>query len=632
MNKNKKIILTILTFICFLCNLSSAQGIEPISIIQKPTDKPKDKPIMLNTSGAKTCYIPTFRPDGGYIAILNCDDQGNKPARYDVFQRISYNINNVWVCLTAPEDVTNGKVTWDYIYLSPCSINDKNQRWIFKDNAFYTGDGQFRIKNTDWLYITKDKTDKNNHTLDSSMKDWINTIATPGNLSMITSIAWDLVTPSSMNRYYIGDNQSWDYYVNLYYNPENGHIATYDSGSGSLYCMYSEINGYDWNWVSWKECADALTKKDNPAYWDVSFTNKGGGIIKDYQGNLLRVTRYGSNWGVPYTAKPSFLKNDTNHSPTSLFVVSKDLQDWVLYTNGNLGETLEYCPAPGGKKNLLEKKIKRSLPPSFVLNDAWIKRLWEIATSADGSEEAIFICGFCLLHSYQMIAELQEYHIQGPLGAGGYFFDTAQDVNAFISFSNRFPLLRERLEALFHIEEMPLLPGESRQTRTRRLAWMASTLMLPQYNWSPSSIRTTDQEIRNLIQELFDAPIGTLWLGLSELTNQHGLGTQYHAQPLLRYGNGIVILPTNVPGFSLEQYQTFIDPYTNVQEVFHALSDLRTLLTFTAVEIGNLYENPVTRGISQRNCTGSGEDRRGSRMFPSSSLINQCTGGRCALQ
>ncbi|EMO66015.1 hypothetical protein LEP1GSC132_0735 [Leptospira kirschneri str. 200803703] len=41
----------------------------------------------------------------------------------------------------------------------------------------------------------------------------------------------------------------------------------------------------------------------------------------------------------------------------------------------------------------------------------------------------------------QMLAELQEYHSQGPLQSGGYFFDTAPDTNPFISFRQRYPEL-----------------------------------------------------------------------------------------------------------------------------------------------------------------------------------------------
>ncbi|WP_000641134.1 DUF1561 family protein, partial [Leptospira interrogans] len=94
-------------------------------------------------------------------------------------------------------------------------------------------------------------------------------------------------------------------------------LAQYNPVSGSLYCMYSQVGSYNWNWVTWALCSDAPISKDNPAYWNVYLTTKEGGMIMDYQGNALRVTRYGPNWGVAYAAKLSYLKKDTTYNPTS---------------------------------------------------------------------------------------------------------------------------------------------------------------------------------------------------------------------------------------------------------------------------------------------------------------------------
>ncbi|EPG51109.1 hypothetical protein LEP1GSC049_1750 [Leptospira kirschneri serovar Cynopteri str. 3522 CT] len=78
------------------------------SIAQKPTDQPKDKPINIVTHDGKTyCYSPVFTKGEGYVWIEKCGDKTAK-ARYDVFQRISYNINNTWLCITAPETVIKG--------------------------------------------------------------------------------------------------------------------------------------------------------------------------------------------------------------------------------------------------------------------------------------------------------------------------------------------------------------------------------------------------------------------------------------------------------------------------------------------------------------------------------------------
>ncbi|EQA82120.1 hypothetical protein LEP1GSC193_2782, partial [Leptospira alstonii serovar Pingchang str. 80-412] len=98
------------------------------------------------------------------------------------------------------EGVIKGETTWDYVNLRPCVINEPRQRWILKDNSFWTADGFYRLKDTNWYgYISRNSKDYYNHTLDSSMDDWAKTVATPGNISVKTFIAWNL----GNDRYFI---------------------------------------------------------------------------------------------------------------------------------------------------------------------------------------------------------------------------------------------------------------------------------------------------------------------------------------------------------------------------------------------------------------------------------------------
>ncbi|EMM99626.1 DUF1561 family protein, partial [Leptospira noguchii] len=98
------------------------------SIVQKPTDPPKDKPIQVVVSdGGKFCYGPLFSGGESYIQIQQCWEQHVKNARYDVFQRISYYINDTWLCITAPWKVIHAEEPWDYVNLRPCTINDPQQ-------------------------------------------------------------------------------------------------------------------------------------------------------------------------------------------------------------------------------------------------------------------------------------------------------------------------------------------------------------------------------------------------------------------------------------------------------------------------------------------------------------------------
>ncbi|EKR64615.1 MULTISPECIES: DUF1561 domain-containing protein [Leptospira] len=615
-------------------NSISSSGI-PGSIVQKPTDKPNDKPIkIIAHNGKNYCYSPMFGSNESYIQLQGCGDKTPK-ARYDVFQRISYYINNTWLCVTTPEKVIKGETNWDYVNLRPCTINDPQQRWIVKNNAFWTADGRYQLKDVHWLaYISKTSGDYYNHTLDSTMNDWVKTVATPGNVSIQTSIAWDSnwgdgVWNNMAGRYFIRSGGSDRNTTPIYYNPENGHLAQFNPANGLLSCMYSKVGKYNWNWVYWAPCSDApVTSKENSAYWNIYFETQEGGTITDYQGNILRVTKAGPHWGVAYTVKPSYLNVDTTHSPTSLFFVDKDLLNWVRYTTGNLGNTEQYCPA-GNKKSHAHKRVKRNLPSDFQLTDDWIRRFYDIARSATYESarpgyrpQQVGVCGVCLLHSFQMLAELQEYHSQRPLQSGGYFFDTAPDRDPFISFSRRY---RELYRLLTNVPA-------TYANRGRVLAYASTMIMMPQYEWESSAPMTTRPEMLSHIRSLINSPPGSIWLVL--MRRQRANGTiSGHAVPVIRTSEGLVAIRTNTPTTSFNDYRSSLIPRTNPEEI---LADLegpgRTMLVLTTIQPVGAYESVFGLMVSNRDCTGEGEDRRGSGRYPISSLVNQCSGGRCTLQ
>ncbi|EMN41414.1 PF07598 family protein [Leptospira interrogans str. L0996] len=457
------------------------------------------------------------------------------------------------------------------------------------------------------------------------MNDWIKTVATPGNISIQTSIAWDLQTTEGQERYFIRRGSSNKNTTPLYYNPESGHLAQYDPISGSLYCMYSQVDDNQWNWVTWTLCSDTPISKNNPAFWNVSLETDQGGIITDYKGNLLRVTRYGSNWGVAYAAKPDFVKTDTKNSPTSLFVVDKSLLDWTRYTYSNLGKTDQYCPA-GNHGSIIHRRVKRTLPPDFQLTEEWIQRLYAIARSTTRQTQHSGICGVCLLQTFQMLAELQEYHSQRPLSAGGYFFDTAPNTDPFISFRQRYPLLDNTLTDAINIF------GPSYNT-TWLLTLAYAITMLPQYEWTLSNTFNTRPEILSYISSLINSPPGSIWLGILRWRRPDGTFIG-HSVPILRTSQGLVVIPTNVSSSrTLENFRQSLIPSTDPNHIITNLERPNVTLTrFTTIELGGLYQNTFDFLISNNNCTGEGEDRRGTGNYPSSTSVNQCSGdGRCAL-
>ncbi|OOV40283.1 hypothetical protein B1J93_18340 [Leptospira kirschneri serovar Pomona] len=591
----------------------------PGSIIQRPTDKPKDKPIKIVIhDGGTFCYAPVFSGGKSYIQIEQCGEQEVSNARYDVFQRISYYINNTWLCITVPESVIKGETNWDYVNLQPCTINDPLQRWIVKDNSFWTADEHYRLKDYNWYaYISKNSGDYYDHTLDSSMDDWVKTVATPGNISILTSISWKL----GNDRYFIRSGSSDKNTTPIYYNPESGHLAQYNPVSGLLSCMYSQVNSYNWNWVKWSLCSDAPISKNNPAYWNVYLETEEGGMITDYQGNALRVTRYGSNWGVAYAAKLSYLKKDTTNSPTSLFFVDRDLLNWVRYTASNLGKTEQYCPA--GKKENYNIRIKRTLPSGFQLTEEWIRRLYDIAISTPFTSQGQIhgICGVCLLHAFQMLAELQEYHSHGPIQGGGYFFDALPNRDPFDSFRQRYP----ELDAL--LIDIPRVYAAGGNVP---MGLASARTMLPQYVWTPSRELTTRSEMLSHITALIGSPPGSIWLGMFWFRRPDGT-TGGHAVPILRTSQGLVVIPTNSASLSFFAYRRSLTPTTDPIQVMNYLEmSSWTLERFVTAQLGGFYHNTFDFTISNRNCTGEGRDRRGSGGYPTRTTVNQCS-GRCVL-
>lgn len=632
------------------------------SVPQNPTDTPKDQVIKIKVhNGQFYCYSPNFTKGYGYVLLSDCGYA--TPARYDVFQRISWKVNGAWMCLTAPSSVTgiDGKSTqkWDWLLVEPCSLNNANQRWVVKDNAFYTADGRFRIKDYQWYaFISKNSSDYYDHSLDmNAMRTWMNTIATPGNISIRTFVGWSFIafSPPTFAVYYLQNNQSFkDDVKYLFYNPDNGHIAQFDSGSGKLYCMTSKQGkGDSWNWIAWESCTDDIPKQKDNRHWEFFGLHSNEGSLMDKNGNFLRVTQYGPNWGVPYTAKPQYLQKETSNSPKSLFVFDRYIYRWERYVNANLGEALAHCPAPGKQgillgaqdpsSNSLQELLQnnnaprnvRSLPPSFSISEDWIRRFWEIGvTTRQGEAPHISFCGTCLLHSFQIMAELHQNYLRGPIHTGGYFFNTGAGQDPFVSFRQRFPLLAERLETTMRWADLPLRAGETISSRTVRVNYSMTLTMLPDYHITPSRQEEDPNAIRSLINSMLSAPVGTAWI--ATFIRRSPSGINGHAQPVLRTANGLLFIPSNTPNVNFETYRgyfqtsTFQDATSLIN--FLTNSNPQNLLAFMNLRIDAYEPISVNNYMSNSNCTGLGDGRRGNLRMPSTSSVNKCGLGRCTIQ
>lgn len=629
-------------------------------VAQSRPAEPFDKPIKVRLHTKETrCYMPKFVDNDSFVVLGDCSYSG----RYDVFQRIALNVENVWLCLTAPGSVTgvdgSGALEWDYIRLRPCVTNDINQRWVIKGRTIYTADESYRIKDTAWyLYISKKDTHAHDHTIDpnnTTMDKWIDTISVPVNMSLKMFIGWKFITSyGGFNMYYLSNMGSKTDVYDFYYNPENGHIATYDFVYGKLNCMVSQQSATENSkWVGFKSCNDTIPSEKDATYWNVGFLRGGEGSIWDVQGNYLRVARYGGNWGVPYTAKPAHLKDDTYNSPTSEFSVSYDVQRWNNYVYSNLQDSLTYCPAPGHKQTVSstlsptsafsKKRSKRDLPRDFELTEEWRERLYQIATSTRDSEtDYAGICGTCLLHSYQTIIELHEYFPGTPFSNGsGYFFNTAANRNPMISFRERYPSVYNFLQdapRLYGYDVM-VRPGETANDfalrvyeLTRDVVASMTQIMLPRYTWRASRVAMNRSAILTDIRQMLRASIGTMWIAILSYTHADGR-SEGHAMPIIRGRNGLYVIPANV----VMSRENFIEETTasNNQEVIYwRLSQRGTarIDSFTTLQLTGLEQNPLNFVMSQNNCTGEGEGRRGNKNIPLSATVNLCSGGRCSIQ
>ncbi|MDU7692754.1 MAG: DUF1561 family protein [Helicobacter sp.] len=615
------------------------------NVSEKLADLPKDQALKVRLhNGSEYCFSPVWTKGDGYAYLVNCSYASK--ARYDVFGRIAWSHQGTWICLTAPSSITGiegqASESWDYMRIRPCVTNDANQRFIIKDSAIYTADSKFRIKDYGWYaYISKNKDDYYNHTL-SGMDTWVKTIARPGTLTIKTFIGWSFVDRFQWAVYYLQNNRSFADSINwLYYNPENGHIAQYYQNTGYLYCMSSNAKkGQDWNWVSWNYCNDDLpkTKAKNATNWEFFELIDNEGYLRDYLGNLLRISEYGPNWGVPWVGSIDYIqkRESKTNVPKSLFLFSNSVPYWERYVNGNLGETLEYCPAPGHAALNTNANTNTQnamlLPPSFNLTPEWINRLYQVAITAPSGPSTIGVCGTCLLHSFEMVAEMMRNQFSTPPAGRGVFFDLSRGSDPATSLRARYPLLAQRLEGTRTFANRQYSADEDLATRSRRLLYNIATMMLPEYDWHMYDLINTDTGLDSLVTRMLRAPTGTLWVAAMNRTLPTG-GFSGHVQPILRTNDGLVLIPTNA-NVDFAHYSQFLQPVMSGTQMRNNLSlgGTRQLITLALIEVTNRHVNRADTYFSNHSCTGSGSGRRGSGQMPLSATINQCSGGRCLIQ
>ena len=294
--------------------------------------------------------------------------------------------------------------------------------------------------------------------------------------------------------------------------------------------------------------------------------------------------------------------------------------------NGNLG-------ANSGAN--LNKPILQ-LPIDFNLS-AWVARLLQIigTTNDEALATRTGICGTCMLHSYQIIAEFMHYHNSPPLG-GGYFFDAVPNTNPFTSFQNRNPLLYDTLSDIVDYYGRTNLIGHTETfTNTVEVAFASSISMLPQYEWNLIGSASTTREINALLSNIFNvSQPGAMYFTVLMRYVPETRDFRGHAVVTIRASTGFIVIPTNIRGISLNSLRAYTRLATTPQELQDRFTMRLTgsplnLVGLAFIEVREPFNLPFASALSFQDCGGFGEDRRGNAALPRASTLNQCSSGRC---
>ena len=319
--------------------------------------------------------------------------------------------------------------------------------------------------------------------------------------------------------------------------------------------------------------------------------------------------------------------------------ISKDFEAFVknadavnLNANFNANSNGNSSATSGANLN----KPILQLPIDFNLS-AWVARMLQIigTTNDEALATRTGICGTCMLHSYQIIAEFMHYHNSPPLG-GGYFFDAVPNTNPFTSFQNRNPLLYDTLSDIVDYYGRTNLIGHTETfTNTVEVAFASSISMLPQYEWNLIGSASTTREINALLSNIFNvAQPGAMYFTVLMRYVPETRDFRGHAVVTIRASTGFIVIPTNIRGISLNSLRAYTQLATTPQELQERFTMRLTgsplnLVGLAFIEVREPFNLPFASALSFQDCGGFGEDRRGNAALPRASTLNQCSSGRC---
>lgn len=336
-------------------------------------------------------------------------------------------------------------------------------------------------------------------------------------------------------------------------------------------------------------------------------------------------------------ALESKLQNAINTINTK--AISKDFEAFVknadaVNLNANFNANANGNLGANSGANLNKPTLQ--LPIDFNLS-AWVARLLQIigTTNDEALATRTGICGTCMLHSYQIIAEFMHYHNSPPLG-GGYFFDAVPNTNPFTSFQNRNPLLYDTMSDIVDYYGRTNLIGHTEIfTNTVEVAFASSISMLPQYEWNLIASASTTREINALLSNIFNvSQPGAMYFTVLMRYVPETRDIRGHAVVTIRAATGFIVIPTNIRGISLNSLRAYTQLATTPQELQERFTMRLTgsplnLVALAFIEVREPFNLPFASALSFQDCGGFGEDRRGNAALPRASTLNQCSSGRC---
>lgn len=280
-------------------------------------------------------------------------------------------------------------------------------------------------------------------------------------------------------------------------------------------------------------------------------------------------------------------------------------------------------------------KSKTSPLPLLTMNnfdlEAWLPRLVQIVNSTDGSFFSVGVCGTCLLQAYEMAAEILHYGNTPPTQEG-YFFTPTPHTNPFTDFRQRHSILYSTMVDIVEYYVIPASNPQERFANSARVAYASAISLLPQYNWRFLGYGTTQSEIRQILGQILQGSVGSLYITSTTHRSSAGSDT-YHSVLLVRTSGGVRVLQTNVTGAPDYYLRHIARENATIQSLQESLVQVGVqnsqLIMVGVSQVNGSYTIPFASALSFSDCSGEGDSRRGNARIPTASTLNQCTSGRC---